>query len=112
MGRGCLVFQGLRKGLKDYVEDRARPRTYCATQMLPASGAPSIFLINTLCNNCFFAASVCLSLPRGERGKGRRVIKSPRPLWERAFGRDLARAKLCASRMAGRVRGETEKDVE
>ena len=30
----------------------------------------------------------------------------PLPSWERAFRRDLARAKLCASRMAGRVRGE------
>ncbi len=73
MGRGCLVFQGLRKGLKDYIEDRARPRTYCATQMLPASSAPSIFLINTLCNNRFLAASVGFSLPSGERVGGEGV---------------------------------------
>jgi Holliday junction resolvase-like predicted endonuclease len=41
-----------------------------------------------------------------ERGgeKARGLIKSPRPLWERAFRRDLAR-EACASGMAGRVRG-------
>src|SRR5207344_1615576 len=33
---------------------------------------------------------------------------SPLPLWERAFCRDLARAKPCASRTAERVRGEGE----
>ncbi len=31
-------------------------------------------------------------------------LNSPLPLWERAFRRDLAR-EACASRMAGRVRG-------
>jgi len=45
-------------------------------------------------------------LPRGERGKSRRPRRPPCPVWERAFRRDLARAKLCASRMSGRVRGE------
>jgi hypothetical protein len=43
------------------------------------------------------------------RGVGIRCVTtaSPLPLWERASCRDLARAKACASRMAGRVRGET-----